>query len=417
MSAGTRFDVWPPRGPVRDAVIAAGTAVLVVLNALLAAAPAGGLAAPAYPLLLAGPALLAVRTRAPRAVLVAVLVWVAAVGALLGTLGPLTVLPALVMVFTAVRAGHRSFTAWTVGVFLAVAVGATLAQGGADSAELQEQVLAVGWFAAAGVLGEVFRQYAAYLAEAERAAAEARRTREEAALRRAGEERLRIARELHDSLTHAISIIKVQAGVAVHLARKRGEEVPEALLAIQEASGEATRELRATLEVLRRPGDEAPVGPASARGLADLAALAESTRRAGLPVSVEIEGERRALPEEVERAAYRIVQEAVTNAARHAGEGASAVVRIGYGPGVLTVRVEDDGGADPAAPPVPGTGLLGIRERVAALGGTVRAEPRAKGGFRVAAELPAPERTGGEASAAPAGPTAPGSPATEEAPR
>ena len=127
------------------------------------------------------------------------------------------------------------------------------------------------------------------------------------------EERLRIARELHDSLTHSISVICVQSGVAVHLARKRGEEVSPALLAIQEASADAARELRTTLSVLRSDED----GDSS--GLGQLDKLAARARAAGLPVTVTVSGAERALPPEVDQAAYRIVQEALTNVSRHAG--------------------------------------------------------------------------------------------------
>ena len=130
------------------------------------------------------------------------------------------------------------------------------------------------------------------------------------------EERLRIARELHDSLTHSISVISVQAGVAVHLARKRGEEVPPALLAIQEAGTDAARELRTTLSVLRSEED----GDCS--GLGQLDSLVARARAAGLPVTVTVTGAERALPPEVDQAAYRIVQEALTNVSRHAGRPA-----------------------------------------------------------------------------------------------
>jgi signal transduction histidine kinase len=254
--------------------------------------------------------------------------------------------------------------------------------------DLQDTALLIGWFVAAGVAATVTRHRQAYLEEAEQRAAEAERTREEVARRRADEERLRIARELHDSLTHSISIIKVQAGVAVHLARKRGEDVPPALLAIQEASGDAMRELRATLEVLRDPGGSDCETPAS--GLDRLDDLVERARSTGLPATVTIFGTRRELPAEVDRAAYRIVQEALTNVSRHAG-GAAATVRIDYADEELIVQVDDGGTADPDAPPVPGTGLLGMRERVAALGGRLRAEPRPEGGFTVRAELPVGE--------------------------
>ncbi|PLW73970.1 two-component sensor histidine kinase, partial [Streptomyces sp. DJ] len=210
---------------------------------------------------------------------------------------------------------------------------------------------------------------------------EAERTREEAARRRADEERLRIARELHDSLTHQISIIKVQAEAAVHVARRRGEQVPEALLAIQGAGREATRELRATLGALR-DDDTAPP-----RGLDHVPELVEGARGIGLDATLTIEGQRQGVPAAVDRTVYRIVQEALTNIARHAG-AATASVRIDCRPDALAVRVDDDGGATPDAVPVPGVGLLGMRERVTALGGRLRAEPRSGGGFTVQAELP-----------------------------
>jgi signal transduction histidine kinase len=194
------------------------------------------------------------------------------------------------------------------------------------------------------------------------------------------EERLRIARELHDSLTHSISVIRVQAGVAAHLARKRGEEVPPVLAAIQEASADAARELRATLSVLRRDED-------TTSGLDQLPSLVARARAAGLPVDVAVTGTQRPLPPAVDLAAYRIVQEAMTNVTRHAGP-ACVSVRICYGPAALTVQVDDDGNGAQVQPLVPGLGITGMRERAGALGGWMQAGPRDGGGFRVRAELP-----------------------------
>ncbi|MGI5202487.1 sensor histidine kinase [Spirillospora sp. CA-108201] len=299
--------------------------------------------------------------------------------------GPAAAFPVIVAVFAAFRAGHRLATALVGAAFLGAGLVVRLPSAEGSLRDLQSVSLLVGWFVAAGVTATVTRHRQAYLEEVERRAAEAERTREEAALRRAGEERLRIARELHDSLTHSISIIKVQAGVAVHLARRRGEDVPPALLAIQEAGGDAMRELRATLEVLR--DDDGSDGESLASGLDRLDVLVERARSIGLPATVTVSGTRCDLPAEVDRAAYRIVQEALTNVSRHAG-GAAAAVRVDYAGGELVVQVDDDGEADPDAPPVPGTGLLGMRERVAALGGRLRAGPRPEGGFTVRAELP-----------------------------
>lgn len=219
-----------------------------------------------------------------------------------------------------------------------------------------------------------------HVREVERRAEEAERTRDEVARRRAVEERLRIARELHDSLTHSISVIKVQAGVAAHLAKKNGEEPSDALLAIQEASKDAVRELRSTLDVLRR--DEDPNGS----GLDLLPALVERARSSGLATTCTVLGDSRPLPPEIDQAAYRVVQEALTNVTRHAGK-ATASVQITYGAQTLTIRVDDDG-AGSGRPPVPGYGLVGMRERVTAVGGRLTAEPGAARGFSVFAELP-----------------------------
>nr|WP_281366620.1 sensor histidine kinase [Nocardioides thalensis] len=244
----------------------------------------------------------------------------------------------------------------------------------------RQRLFAAGWLVSAGVGFVALKQWNARLREAEQRAEAAERSRDEAARRRAVEERLRIARELHDSLTHSISVIKVQAGVAAHLARKNGEEPSEALLAIQAASTDAVRELRDTLDVLRR--DDADSGS----GLDRLPALVGSVRSSGVPASLRVIGARRPLPPAVDRAAYRVVQEALTNTTRHAGD-ATASVEITYGDRVLTIRVEDDG-AGSAPSPVPGYGLVGMRERITALGGRLSAGPLPERGFRVHAELP-----------------------------
>jgi len=253
-----------------------------------------------------------------------------------------------------------------------------------------------GWVVSAGVMVVALRMWGLHVRDLERRTEEAERTREEAARARAMEERLRIARELHDSLTHNISVISVQSGVAVHLARKRGEEVPPALLAIQEASSDAARELRTTLSALRTDED----GDSS--GLGHLDQLAVRARAAGLPVTVTVTGAERPLPPEVDQAAYRIVQEALNNVSRHAGP-ARATVHLHYDPTALSIQVDDDGagavggtGRSGANGGVSanstGLGLIGMRERVTALGGKLHAGPRDGGGFQVRAEFPARAR-------------------------
>jgi signal transduction histidine kinase len=246
----------------------------------------------------------------------------------------------------------------------------------------RQRFYAAGWLISAGVMAVTFRMWQLHVREVEQRAEEAERTRDEAAQRRAMEERLRIARELHDSLTHSISVIQVQAGVAEHLARKRGEEVPPALLAIQEAGTDAARELRATLSVLRSAED----GDGSS--LCQLDSLVARARAAGLPVTVTVTGAERLLPPDVDQAAYRIVQEALTNVARHAGH-ACASVHLHYTPEALSIQVSDDGKGAGTRPPGTGLGLIGMRERVSALGGRLQAGPQDDGGFQVRAELPA----------------------------
>ncbi|MFC0508942.1 sensor histidine kinase [Micromonospora costi] len=292
--------------------------------------------------------------------------------------------PVLGAVYVTAWQGHRAAAGLASVVFLAGFLARDVSVAPADrpgQQVVERTALLLGWFVAANVAGLVARQRRAYLELVEQRAIEAERTREEMALRRAGEERLRIARDLHDSLTHSISVIKVQAGIAVHLARKHGEEPSAALLAIQEAGGAAMRELRATLDVLRSPSDGDPVG------LARVGELAERTRAAGVDVQVKVIGQRRDLPAEVDQAGYRVVQEALTNVARHAGS-ATAQVHVEYAPAQLTVSVTDDGQASPARPPTPGVGLRGMRERVTGLGGTLQAAARDGGGFGVRATFP-----------------------------
>ncbi|MGC5021381.1 sensor histidine kinase [Micromonospora sp. DT47] len=292
--------------------------------------------------------------------------------------------PVLGAVYVAAWRGHRSAAALASLVFLGgfLARDISVAPAGRPGQQIVERTaLLLGWFVAANVAGLVARQRRAYLEQVEQRAVEAERTREEMALRRAGEERLRIARDLHDSLTHSISVIKVQAGIAVHLARKHGEEPSATLLAIQEASSAAMRELRATLGVLRSPADGDCVG------LARVGELAERTRTAGVPVQVTVTGQPRDLPAEVDQAGYRVVQEALTNVARHAGP-ATAQIHVGYAPAQLTVSVTDDGQASSVRPVTPGVGLRGMRERVTGLGGTLHAAASDGGGFAVRATFP-----------------------------
>ena len=215
--------------------------------------------------------------------------------------------------------------------------------------------------------------------------AEAARMQEEESLRRASEERLRIARELHDALGHHLSLINVQAGVALHVNEELPSQVSGSLAAIKEASKEALTELRSVLEILRQDGERAPRSPTST--LERLDDLVSQAAAAGLEVRTEVEGATRALPFGVDVAAFRIVQEALTNVARHSGSSA-ATVRVHYDDREVSVQIDDEGPGAAAPAAGGGKGILGMRERVAALGGDLEAGPRPEGGFRVRARLP-----------------------------
>jgi signal transduction histidine kinase len=215
----------------------------------------------------------------------------------------------------------------------------------------------------------------------------AQRTREEEARRRVEQERLRIARDLHDAVAHALTTINVQAGVAAHLLDRDRGDARAALVTIEQASHEALDELRAIVGVLReQDGEGLPLDPAPT--LEAVRELVEQSRGLGLDVSLEIRGERpERLPEAVQLAAYRIVQESLTNAHRHAS-GAPARVGLSFEPDRLLVTVENGvGAARNGSGDGAGTGLIGMRERAAALGGDLSAA-RSAAGFRVEAALP-----------------------------
>jgi len=217
-------------------------------------------------------------------------------------------------------------------------------------------------------------------------AAETARIRQEEQLRQASEERLRIARELHDAIGHHLSLINVQSGVALHLGEELPEQARSSFSAIKQASKEALSELRSVLSVLRQEDEPAPRSPTST--IARLDDLVSQAAAAGLAVRTEIDGPPRPLPFSVDAAAYRIVQEALTNVTRHAGP-ATAMVRVCYAEQDLAVQVDDDGTGPPPGPPAGnGRGIIGMRERAAALGGELQAGARPGGGFRVQARLP-----------------------------
>ncbi|MEU7486108.1 sensor histidine kinase [Streptomyces sp. NPDC042319] len=340
-------------------------------------------------LLLAGSLLLLVRHRFPR-----VVAFGTAVAATLYLGGGYPYGPVFLLVavgcFAAVVAGRR-IAAWSaVGLVwaghLLVAhwLYRWLPPGTDDAAPWGQELVVTAWvvaIVAASELGRVRREQLAH-ARAERAAAERRR---------ADEERLRIARELHDVLAHSLSVINVQAGVGLALLDDDPEQARTALTTIKGASKEALGEVRQVLDTLRAQG-RAPRSPAP--GLARLPELTEQARSAGLDVAVTAEGGVAGLPPGADLAAFRIVQEALTNIVRHSG-ARTARVHVARAPDALRLRIDDDGpatGNGPAGgesgPTGGGNGLVGMRERAAALGGEVQAGPRDDGGFTVRATIP-----------------------------
>jgi signal transduction histidine kinase len=367
------------RGP--GPAIVAGVAQVV--GCALAAAPVPPVG---YALLLAGPvALLLGRRHQAAALLVAVASTV--VYEVAGFPGAPTFIAALIALVRAVRAGRRR----EARLILLAGFTVFVAVGGLTGEVSWAHAAAMGaWTLVAYGFAEANRARLAQMvaiakahAEEERAAAERERAAEEQKLRQASDERLRIARELHDVLGHHLSLINVQAGVGLHLLDEHPEQAKTALAAIKQASSEALGEVRGVLAALRPEGEAAPKAPAP--GLAEVEELAAA---AGLPVEFTVEGAPEALPPDLDRAAYRIVQEALTNVRRHAGPAAEAELTLAYSRELLRVRVVNRGTVDPQARPDDGNGIAGMRERATALGGTLRAGPRAEGGFEVVAELP-----------------------------
>jgi signal transduction histidine kinase len=376
-------DAWPSwaRGRWADAEIAIIVGVIQIAGTYVASGHQtgrGSLDALAYTLLAIGPAALLWRRRQPAVVLLVVFATTLAYWVSDYPRGPVFI--ALIVAFiTTVIAGYRFvaivmvIVGWTAFTFLPYLAGNESRPGLAGPFAL------LAWLLVLLGVGEVARAGRAR-------AAETARTREEEARRRASEERLRVARELHDVLAHNISLINVQAGVALHLMDEQPEQARTALTAIKQASKDALGELRSVLEVLRRPGETEPRTPQP--GLDELDDLVSRAGAAGLVVAVEVDGVPRPLPAEVDLAAFRIVQEAVTNVARHAGE-ATATVRVAYGEHEVTLQIDDNGhGGTPSSISGSGSGLAGMRERTAALGVRLEVGPRPGGGFRVRAELP-----------------------------
>ncbi|WP_447036947.1 sensor histidine kinase [Streptomyces sp. DSM 118878] len=310
------------------------------------------------------------------------------------------VMCAVIALFTVAATTDRS-TTWRIGLVTMAGLTGVAMLSGSLPWYAQENLGIFAWTGMAAAAGDAVRSRRAFIDAIQERAERAERTREEEARRRVAEERLRIARDLHDVVAHHIALVNVQAGVAAHVMDKRPDQAKEALSHVRDASRSALNELRATVGLLRQTGDpEAPTEPAP--GLSRLDELVDTFRHAGLPVEVALGQVGLDLPAAVDLAAFRIIQEALTNVRKHAGPGAKAevsVVRVGPN---VEVTVIDDGGRGTPGGAEPNTdggghGLLGMRERVTALGGSCTAGTRYGGGYRVHAILPVITAKGGTA--------------------
>jgi signal transduction histidine kinase len=371
-------DVAARNPSVRDVAFAAGIGVVQVGLTYIAAShqhPRRDWDIGAVALLAAGPVALVVRRRFPAAVLAvslgtALAYWEVGYGR-----GPVF-FALIAALFTAVLEGQRraAIASVVVGYVTFLWLGPLIGRGKAPA--VQNILALAAWLLV--LLGAAEAIQIRSLRAAERA-----RVKEADAKRRASEERLAIARDLHDVLAHNISVINVQSGTALHRANRSEEDAYRALSVIKTVSQDTLTELRSLLAALREIDEAAPRGPTPT--LARLPDLVASAAAAGVTARVETTGTARDLPASVDVAAYRIVQEALTNVVRHAGTSA-ADVRVEYGDDDLVVEVDDDGPL--AAGVTPGTGITGMTERAAALGGRLQAGPRPTGGFRVIAWLP-----------------------------
>ncbi len=380
---------WPrarPPAVFRDVVpplLLAGVLALVTTAQVHGPPAARQLGVDGYLLLAAAALSLMVRRRLPLLAYGASAAFAGAFLLLHHPPGPILLAPFLGLI--AFIASTPSVRLWLAAALSGAAV-LSLAHGIGDGWSYAVAIFAGAWLAVALVVGTVLDARRRFLAEVRARSRWAERSHEEEGRRRMVEERLRIAREMHDVVGHSLAVISLQAGVAEHLLDARPEEVRRAVAAIRRVSKEALGELRAELALLR--GDGVPGGERRPTpDLGALAALVSQMREAGLTIDLRVPGGRDGVPEIVSRAAYRIVQESLTNVARHAGPRATATVVVEVRRGRLHVDVADDG-SGAGATPSEGAGLQGMRERATALGGSFSAGSRAGGGFEVHASLP-----------------------------
>lgn len=370
----------------REAAIVAAAFSAVLLGAVLRIDDIPAPPSPAAYLLAAVASLaLLARHRAPLATLIAT----TACGLLVAPLGllltPLTIAPVIISAHW-VGAQTEVATARTVLTAAIVVVPPALLEPEVSWEDASRFVTVAASLLLAAALGRAARHRRANLALVEERARRAEEDRDRQARQRVAEERLRIARELHDLVAHQITLANAQASVAVHLFDTRPETARESLDTLVSTTRQALDDLRSTVGLLRQPDhDTTPAEPAP--GLAQLPTLLDSFRRADLDVALRHEGTTRDLSAALELTAYRVIQEALTNVTKHT-DCTGAQVLLDWSADVLTVTIVDDGGQPRMPGRPPGHGLLGLRERAAAVGGTLRAGPRPHGGFEVSLELP-----------------------------
>ncbi|GGV49056.1 sensor histidine kinase [Streptomyces spectabilis] len=377
-----------------DALFALFLAVGDVVLGFVAADGSRSLDLLGWTLLLAAHVPLVWRRRHPMPVLLATIALVAPYHAV--DYPHTTAIPVGMVALYTVAVSGRPRRALVTGL---VVVGITLVVNASIGPKQVEEILRIsGWIVAVLLFGTYVRVHRQYIASVVERAERAERTREEEARRRVAEERLRVARDLHDLLAHSITLVGVQTSVAAHVLAADPERLDRAAIAgalddIADTCRAARGELRATLEVLRsgpESGDAADEYRGPLPGIDGIGDLAGAARTAGAEVELAL-AEVAAVPPVVGAAAYRIVQEALTNAVRHGGPGLAVRVAMGERDGTLRVSVTDDGtgaAAPPAARAAPGFGIIGMRERARSVGGTLEAGPRDGRGFEVVAELP-----------------------------
>jgi signal transduction histidine kinase len=324
----------------------------------------------------------------PRTVVTVTALGAVGAGALGHLLTPLVLAPVMLALFRLAVATSRSTTRLFFLATLALVVTTAFVVDPNDHPWPLKTLGPAAWLLLPVAAGTAVRIRGAYLEAVQARAEYAERSREEEARHRVAEERMRIARELHDVVAHHLALANAQAGTAAHLARTHPEQVQKILTDLAGTTSSALREMKATVGLLRQRDDpDAPLAPAP--GLGQLTELTDTFKSTGLTVRVVTEGPSRPLTPGVDLTAYRIVQEALTNVTKHAAAEA-AHVHLHYGDDQLTITVTDDGTSTAPAAPAPGHGfgLIGMRERANSVGGALRAGHRLEGGYEVTTRLP-----------------------------